>query len=508
MIQLARIFQNGMTLQRQKPIRIWGNTDCPQQVSVSLNGEILISNISIEKEFVLELPAQEAMTDATLIVAGSNDVVELRNVDIGEVWVAGGQSNMEFLLRYEAEGEAQVKAANDIHLRFYDVGEYSFPEEETYTKKENDCWHKWVPFVPEWAEYFSSVGLYFAKVLRQTYKIPVAIVGCNWGGTTASSWTEESYLAADEELKSYLDDYEATREDKNIEEYNRRHDDALDFMATPAMETAMQKVLKGDLTLWDNIKVIPIMMKIAKHPLPMGSKNHNSPGCLYRMMVKQIAGFTNRGVIWYQGESDDIKADIYDKLFSTMIRCWRDAWQEELPFLFVQLAPYGNWMGSTGEKYPTLRQKQEVVSKTVPNVYMASIMDSGMEKDIHPKNKRVVGERLALLARGKIYGENILCEAPEYAKMEVEDEVLKMYFHYTGYGLQIQGRHLSALELVVDGKLIKKYETWTKGNMLAIKSKSIKTESQVNVKFAWMGYCEVNLYNSAGLSAKPFQANR
>lgn len=505
MIQLARIFQNGMTLQRQKSIRIWGTTDCIQQVSVSLNEKILLSDITIENDFMLELPPQEAMIDATLCITGTKDVVTLVNIDIGEVWIAGGQSNMEFLLRYEAEGKKQIENANDVHLRFYDVGEYSFPEEESYTKKENACWHKWVPFVPKWAEYFSSAGMYFASVLRKTYDIPVAIVGCNWGGTTASSWTKESYLAADKDLKSYLDDYEKAREDQDIEKYNRQHDDALAFMATPKMEVAMDKVLRGNLTLLDNLKAIPIIWKIAKHPMPMGPRNYNSPGCLYRMMVKQIAGFTCRGVIWYQGESDDHKAEMYDKLFSSMIRCWRDAWQDELPFLFVQLAPYGKTMGTSGEKYPTIRNKQEWVSKNVPNTYMASIMDSGLEKDIHPKNKRVVGERLALLARGKIYGEDILCEAPEFVSMQKKKGELKIHFANVGEGLQIRGNQINALEITVDDNPIRTQHAIAEKDTLIIKSDSIKISSRVKVSFAWTGYCEVNLYNSAGLSAKPFK---
>lgn len=508
MIQLARIFQNGMTLQRQKPIRIWGNTDGIEQLTVSLNGVVLLSDVQVENEFSFELPPQEAMTDAVLTIAGTNDMIELKNIDIGEVWVAGGQSNMEFLLRYEAEGETQIREANDAHLRFYDVGEYSFPEEEAKSKKDSTCWHKWVPFEPQWAEYFSSVGLYFAKSLRETYGVPVAIVGCNWGGTTASSWTEESYLAADEDLKSYLEDYEKATAGLDIEEYYCRHDEALAFMERQEMDTAMRKVLKGNLTFWDYVKAIPILMKISKNPMPVGPRNQNSPGCLYRMMVKQIVGFSCRGVIWYQGESDDNKAEMYDKLFAAMIRCWRDAWQEELPFLFVQLAPFGKWMGTSGEKYPVLRQKQEMVSKTVPNTYMASIMDAGMEKDIHPKNKRLVGARLALLARGKVYGEEILCESPEYLSSEIEDNVIKLYFRNAGDGLQIRGKQLKALKLVADGNPIKKYEAFAKGNVLCIKSKKIKKESRVDVAFAWTGYCEVNLYNSGNLSAKPFKMVR
>ena len=191
-----------------------------------------------------------------------------------------------------------------------------------------------------------------------------------------------------------------------------------------------------------------------------------------------------------------------------MIRCWRDAWKEELPFLFVQLAPFGSWMGATGEKYPILRQKQEWVSKNVPNTYMASIMDAGMEKDIHPKNKKVVGERLALLARKNVYGENILCEAPEFESAEVADGELKLYFTHVGEGLHIFGKQLNALELVVDGDLVTKYKAFAKGNVLSIQTHEIKKASRVDVNFAWTAFSEVNLYNSAKLSAKPFQMHR
>lgn len=507
MIRLARIFQNGMTLQRQKPIKIWGSTDCPQQVTVALNDAAVLEDIAIEGDFALTLPPQEAATDVVLTITGTKDTVELTNVDIGEVWIAGGQSNMEFLLRYDAEGDAQIAAANDTHFRFYDVGEYSFPEEEATSKKDNTGWDKWLTFKPEYAEYFSAVGVYFAKQLRTKRNVPVAIVGCNWGGTTASSWTEESYLAADPDLKEYLDDYAEATKNLDIAEYNRRYDEMLDFMATPEMEAAMQQVLRTSITFWDILKNLSLYLKIVKSSVPMGPRNQNAPGCLYRAMVKQIAGFAARGVLWYQGESDDHKPQMYDKLLSAMIRCWRDSWQEELPFLLVQLAPFGKWAGTTGDKYPILRQKQEIVSKTVPGCYMASIMDSGMEKDIHPKCKRPVGERLALLARGKVYGEDILCEAPEFRSAEVQDGKLLLTFANAGSGLEIRGKKLNAINIKLNGKSIKHSKISVKGNVLRIDSGIIQKNAKLRVEFAWQGYCEVNLYNSAGLSAKPFQWN-
>ena len=127
MLKLAELFQNGMTLQRQKPIRIWGSSDCAQNLTVSLNGETLLRDAPVDGEFCLTLPPQEAMRDAELRIAGTVDTLTLSRVDIGEVWIAGGQSNMEFLLRYDAEGKEQIRSANDPHLRFYDVGEYTFP---------------------------------------------------------------------------------------------------------------------------------------------------------------------------------------------------------------------------------------------------------------------------------------------------------------------------------------------------------------------------------------------
>ena len=504
MIQLARIFQNKMTLQQKKPIKMWGSTDCTQKVTVTLNGTVLLEDMTIEKDFTLILPPQEAMVDAVLSIAGTNDIVELTEVDIGEVWIAGGQSNMEFLLRYDADGDALIEVANDDHLRFYDVGEYSFPEEEATSKKDNAGWDKWMTFRPEFAGYFSAVGLYFAKQLRTVLNVPIAIVGCNWGGTTASSWTEESYLAADADLKGYLEDYNKATENLDMDAYIRRHDETRAFLEGPKMQKALEAAARGGLTLKDYLKFLPILFKVLTSSVPMGPRNQNAPGCLYRAMVKQIAGFTCRGVIWYQGESDDYKAQIYDKLFSTMIRCWRDAWQDELPFLFVQLAPYGKWLGTTGEKYPILRQKQEIVSKTVPGCYMASIMDVGMEKDIHPKQKRPVGERLALLARGKIYGEDILCEAPEFESAEVQDGKLLLRFANAGDGLEIRGSELNAIEVTVDGKTVKYSMISARDDVLCICNETIKADSKVSVHFAWVGYCEVNLYNSAGLSAKPF----
>ena len=133
----------------------------------------------------------------------------------------------------------------------------------------------------------------------------------------------------------------------------------------------------------------------------MGPYNVGRPGGLYHQMLEKIIPFSARGVLWYQGESDEGHAEIYDRLFTAMIRCWRKSFGQELPFLYVQLAPYGWWLGGTGEKYPELRRRQEMVGESVPGAYMASIMDLGMYEDIHPKHKKEVGGTSGAAGTGK-----------------------------------------------------------------------------------------------------------
>lgn len=504
MLKLARIFQSGMTLQRCKPIKIWGSTDRPQRVCVKLNGESVVYELAIDGEFTIVIPPQKAMEDAVLEICGE-DTVTLTNVDIGEIWIAGGQSNMEFLLRYDAEGKEQIASANDPHFRFYDVGEYSFPEEEAQGYKDNTSWDKWLTFCPKHAEYFSAVGAYFAKELRKALNVPVAIIGCNWGGTTAATWMAESYLEEDADLRTYLDEYEQATKNLDMEEYIRKSNQMLEYLAKPATDRIMRRAMEGNMMFWEYVRAIPFLIKASSNPFPMGPWNQNAPGCLYRNMMPHVAGFSCRGVIWYQGEQDEQKAHMYDKLFSAMIRCWRDTWQDELPFLFVQLAPFGTWMGGNGNNYPVLRQRQEIVSKTIHGAYMASIMDVGMEKDIHPKEKRPVGERLAMLARGKVYGEEVLCEAPEFVGAEVLPGKLRLRFANAGAGMEIRGKKLNAIKMAVDGVRVRKSKVSVKGDTLTIWAEQFKQKAKVQVAFAWTAYCEVNLYSSAGLAAKPFK---
>jgi sialate O-acetylesterase len=259
---------------------------------------------------------------------------------------------------------------------------------------------------------------------------------------------------------------------------------------------------EGHLTLADIAAALRFVGKFMAYMSGTGPESPNRPAGLYHNMVEKITGYSCRGVIWYQGESDENKPALYGKLFSAVISCWREAWGESLPFLFVQIAPYGKSLFETGgDRFPEVREQQEWVSKHVHDAHMVSIMDAGMKKDIHPKPKRSPGDRLALMALGKIYGRDILCEPPEAVAVERRADHLEIAFENVGEGLVLKGDSLRGLAVFdKSGKEIKRWNAEVEGSSVRVYT----DEAAAEVRFAWAGYVDANLYNSAGLCAKPF----
>lgn len=475
------------------------------------------------------------------------------HVDIGEVWVAGGQSNMEFLLQYSRDGEAEAAVADDEHFCMYTVGQYSFKGEREEGYKAWNPWDKWFSYLPAAAGNFSATAVYFAKELRKQ-GIPVGILNCSWGGTSASTWIEKSYLLADERLRCYVDEFDAAVEKLDLERYYAIKKMVRPGMAAREAKAMMSVMLKQTFRPGELEKMMMAGAaqqtdrdnKMQSHGgfdftklsieeiTAVGPEEPNEPGTLYENMVKEIVGYSTRGVIWYQGETDESHPDIYAVLFGAMITCWRNNWyeknpaQKRLPILFVQLAPYGTWRMNTGEVFPVLRAQQELVEKTVTDTHMASISDVGNVFDIHPKDKKPVGERLALLARKYVYGEqNVMADAPEAQNIQrLADDTVCITFQnakglykeeknfdaYNGFSVtEIPEEFIppvfdgvNALCVYADGKRVESGTCSMQGETLLIRSDELRDAKKVRVEFANMGFYEVNLYNEAGLPVKPF----
>ncbi len=508
-MKLAEIFQNGMVLQRRKPICIWGEMEVPQSVRVFMN-DVEIMEEQMQGEFKIFLPPQEAVEGAVLLLKGNKgEQVRLEDIDIGEVWLAGGQSNMDFELQFDREGDVMASSASDPHFRFYDVGEYAFKgEREEGLKPDEANWFRWMDYTPEHAGCFSAVAVYFAMQLRKSLKVPVGVIGCSWGGTKASAWIDEKMLQNAPVLSFYTDTYEKNLKTIDLKKYEQQNRRIREQTYTPKQIESNRSGMKTESQKPPGILTKMLGKWFAKC-MVTGPHSENRPGALYETMIRPVAGFTISGIIWYQGESDVDHAEIYDQLFSKMIHCFRTAWQEELPFLFVQLAPFEAWMASDGKRFPAIRRQQQKVENTIPKTYMASIMDCGSRYDIHPKQKRPVGERLAALALNEVYGHPVSGHAPNIDKAVVQGASIILSFKNTDGGLveKMADVPFSGIQFLLSVKQCGKTLSYTYEiveNQIRVEIKELKRDGTVTVSFAEMPYCKVNIYGKNNLPVRPF----
>lgn len=407
---------------------------------------------------------------------------------------------MEFHMAYEKHFAQEKEECQDEYLRFYDVPEIAYDGQmEQFDYSKTGIWRK---ATPGDLAYFSAVGYYFAKKLRKRLDVPVAIIGCNWGGTSITAWMSRGTL--EKAGKTWLQDFEKRIADIDLQEYWKRQlknemnnrSDMLEnefsnfVMPKTVMLEEMNAFFGADEAQGDFDEI---------HPEAF-------PGVLYEKMVKTITPYTLQGVLWYQGESDDtdVGREIYDQLLTAMISEWRKFWRNSrLPFLIVQLPGFKTWIGLDNMDYTTIRRKQKQVADTMSDVWLCSISDIGEEYDIHPKEKRLVGDRLALLAMGHVYGEDILCDAPAMSDVNSENNQIRITFAHAGEGLYIQGKKLETLEIKQDGKALP-FRADTDGNQIII-TLAEGINGKVSVEFAQGKWYQVNLYNSADIPAIPFR---
>lgn len=536
MLKLAKLFSNGMVLQREKPVHIWGQTEAGNRVKVEIQGKSAEAVADATGCFDICLEGLETSLQENLVVTNGQDRAEITDVAVGEVFIAGGQSNMEFPLRYEKHHEEALQT-RDNDLRFFDTPKKYYPAQDTdFDYSAVGHWRK-----AESAEdlgYFSAVAFYFAKEIRQKEGVPVGIVGCNWGGTRSCAWMDEETVKKVGE--SWMEEWEKAIAGRDMDAFwaSRKDDpqanagnpgtspfDAMILPRTPSreeiaanmMETAIQgmkEAAKNDPQVAAMVEnamdekgnINPAFMQKIMEKYRDTIDARIKPGILYEHMVKNIAPFTARGVLWYQGESDDVPGlqALYTDMFTGLVGNWRALWQDaDLPFIEVQLPGWHDWMDQTNLDYATIRRCQEEVAKTVEGVYMASISDVGEEHDIHPKDKKTVGHRMALLARHYLYGEDLLCEAPRPVGIKREADKIIIDMEDSGENLQILGSTIEALQLRSADQVIP-YNASVAGNALIL-SLDEPTDAPIQIRFAKDDWYRVNLVNAAGIPAIPFE---
>ena len=488
-IYLPLIFRDSMVLQRRKPVCIWGEAEDCASVQVTLGEDIAVAAV-IAGKWRTYLPPREAETGLTLTVSGGNCSISVADVAVGEVWLAGGQSNMEYLLKHDADREEALLLENP-DIRCFEVPKISFPgQEEHYRMSDAGVWRK---ESREGSPYFTAVGFYFANRLYETLQVPVGVINCTWGGTSASCWVSEDYLTGD--LQFYLDKA-------------REVQTSLDPAETLEKYIALQKqMLSGNIDMGKpNLAPLTPLLDEAAHNRLMTMNNwHCSafrPCGLFTFMLKTIIPYTVSGVIWYQGESDEYFSEHYESAMRAVVHCWRDNWKEDLPFLMVQLASF-EVMAEYLDFVP-IRRAQAELAKTEPGVYLVTAMDTGMRYDIHPKRKKPVGVRLAMQALDKIYHRHLLADSPTLLCAQWEQESVVLRLKHCGNGLYVKGERAETFDISADGEPVSDAAVDVRPHEVVLTAKAFLTARTINIAFCQRAYCELTIYNSADLPVLPF----
>lgn len=522
-LSLARIFADGMVLQHGVRVNIWGTGEPGAQIEVCVQGKRAATFCDQSGSWHATIVSLEPSEEETLVVMSGDERIEVHDVAVGEVFVAAGQSNMEFWMRYDRDVEKVRPNCENSRIRFYDAPKCSYPgQTEDFDYSQVGIWRK---ATPEDLDYFSAVGYYFARLLEAELAMPIGIVGCNYGGTASSAWMRPDH--APEVQPEQAASFEAMLDGLSYEDLlahgriNPSNDkgyatwpawnefflprtpteqEVAAFMADPAQSDAGPADVGGL-----NISEGGEDTLAAVHP-GMMTPTKKAPGALFQHMVLPIAGFSARGVLWYQGESDDEFDGSqwrYEQALRTIIDDWREAWRNpELPFLVVQLPGFGSWMHVAANDYVTIRACQQRVADTTEGAWLCSVGDVGDERDIHPKVKRPVGERLALLALRHLLGRDVLADAPRCVRAEQCGRCIALTFDNVGEGLALDGKTVEALEVRCDGEPAG-FSTRVDGTRLLLELES-EPAGQVTVRFAQSNWYRINLHNEAHVPALPF----
>ena len=616
---VSPIFGDNMVLQRGKTNTIWGWSNPGQIVRAEINGQTASATTGADGRWQTQIlpPAPGAI--CTLRISGLQHV-EFHNVLVGDVWLCGGQSNMELPLSRTRNGDAEIKAADHPRIRFFTA-----KSQPAYLPAPvvQGSWKICSPKTVTEDGGLTAVGYYFARKVQSEINVPIGLIKNCLGGTPAEAWTSPATLRNLKDFDAALDEVERLHA-KGGPEYGNfimHWYDEFDVgekgktWAAPDLEDGDWKTVtipggfrelgvadtpsvcyfrktimlpgvlpagkaticlgvieKMDTTqinghwvgasAWvENPRVYKIGEGILKpgrnvvtvrvfklkpdggfqskrdtlrlvlgdktviplagewkgkvsvdarppHPLPLGFENWPvMPTVLYQGMIAPIAPLAISGAIWYQGEANAGRAFQYRTLLPAMIGDWRKAFgQGDFPFYIVSLPSFMQRRDTPGDDWwAELREAQALTARSVPNSGLAVTIDTGEANDIHPKDKKVVGERLALCALANHYCKQVVASGPTFTSVERLPGALKLHFDHTDGGLVVRGDKLA--EFAVAGEDRKWYWADAKldGTMVIVSSPKVPNPKAA--RYAWQSNPVATLFNGAGLPATPFRTD-
>lgn len=485
-LELASPFTDHAVLQREVAVPVWGWSDNPgATVSVGFGGQTKLTRVNASGGWRVDLDPMDAnATGGDLVVTEGATTITYHDVVVGEVWLASGQSNMEWQVKSSrGYDEEKAKPANPLirHLRVDHVGA-DLPAPRVKTSG-------WQSAAPDTLGEFTGVGYFFAQAVAEKLQVPVGILHSSWGGTAIESWIPEPVL----------------RTTRSWPALNARWREALKtwperYAAQPGLEAAWQKAQED---LRKNGTPIPAGMQWPRPP--MGPGSGFAPARLYNSMIAPFVPYALRGALWYQGESNVGRPRDYAELLPAMIQAWRAAWpQGDFPFLVVQLPNYSDNKKATGRAWAELREAQESVLH-VPAAGLAVIIDGDEPDNLHPTNKRPVGGRLAAIALNRVYDQrDTVWTGPLRLAVLREGAALRVRFSNAD-GLKSTTPEVTGFEIAGADKIFHAATAKIDGTTVLVSSPAV-TEP-VAVRYAFMNAPLASLANAAGLPAAPFRTD-
>lgn len=483
-VKLPDVLGDSMVLQQNQKVPVWGMADAGETVKVSFGKQTLTAVADEKGNWRVWLkPLKADFSPQSLIIEGKNKI-ELKDILVGEVWLVSGQSNMQWTLFQSNDGAAEVAKAKHRNIRLFNVSR------EVAFKKKQGKLGTWRLCNPESVKDFSGAGYYFGVELQKNLNVPVGLINSSYGGSQAEAWTPVEYLNANPELK-------ITVERTKIWEKER-----------PKVRADYDEAIKN----WrvESEKQKAAGARPSPSPgVPDALRDYRVAASIYDGMIAPLMPFAIRGAVWYQGESNEARAEQYNILLPVMIRSWRTRWaQENFPFGIIQLPNYRK-ISEHPENSPWsfIREAQRKTALNTENTGLIVTIDIGEASDIHPKNKLDVGKRMSVWALKNVYGKKSV-DAPIFKKAEIKGAKIILTFEEVGSGLKIKnGEKLNEFAISgADQKFVRAEAKIIGKNKIEVYSADIL--QPVAVRYAFNSNPKnPNLTNDSGIPASPFRTD-
>ncbi|SOE22910.1 sialate O-acetylesterase [Spirosomataceae bacterium TFI 002] len=468
-IKLPSIFGDHMVLQQKQQNPVWGWANAGEVIQVRINGQEHKTIADQKGYWKITLRPIPVGGPYIMDIEGDNSKFYFEDVLVGEVWICSGQSNMAWSLKNTNSGELAVLTAKNPNIRLITVPRVGIDQPQ------NDFEGSWEECNSETAKNFSAIGYFFGQNLEAALDVPIGLINNAWGGSAAEAWVNKEAITRDGKYKELLTRW------SDIEK-------TYDY--------------KSELKKWDENG------KKGNRPNDLLKGNHR-PANIYNGVLHPTIGYGIKGVIWYQGESNAGRAYQYRDLFPLMIQNWRDEWQQgNFPFYYVQLADFKEEKAEPGDSdWAELREAQTMTKSKLSNVEEAVIIDLGEGRDIHPRNKKTVADRLSRIALARDYQKDIIYAGPAYQSMKIEGDKIILTFNNVGQGLYAFDQK-EPIGFAISGE--DKNFKWADAKIISsnqIEVSHASINNPVAIRYAWADNPRCNMYNRDGLPMTPFRTD-